>query len=247
MGKKRALRQSMSPESKALTRRGVVRTLAQEWRPEESPADTTPAHAPTPDDLLAAWGVSRDEAAALARDLICPACGKGPWKALLVHAAKKHGIEKHDFRDACGITTGVSLVELEYRERLAQRGRSVERDWAGLSALRTGERRWTQAGRDLLRGNLIAFNESERGAEQREEALRRAHSPESRAKRSATLRARVMPEDERAARAARLLSPEMEQARAAGRATRLKGHGTVACYKRGCRCEPCREAKRRSR
>lgn len=26
----------------------------------------------------------------------------------------------------------------------------------------------------------------------------------------------------------------------------LKGHGTIACYDRGCRCEPCRAAKRQS-
>lgn len=215
---------------------------APDWRPDGA--------------TLEEWGVTADEARDLLRRQMCPACGRGPWMSPLTHAAKKHGIDRHTMRDVCGVTTVESVVEPELSERIRERGKA--RDMSEVA--RSGPRkkyRTTAAGRAATSGNLRRWEEESGEAEtsrQRLAAAAASKLPEAVARQAEALQrqwAALTPEQRRARSAPLTQStsaPEVQRARAMARwEGRRQPCGTVAAYKRGCRCDDCREAKRESR
>jgi hypothetical protein len=224
------------------------------WSPDLPPEDTAPP--PIREVPLEQWtdrerGVARE----MLRRQMCPVCGEGPWKSPLNHAAKKHGILKADLREACRLTMSESVCDPALAERFAENGRQqltqYKNSSARMAALSNSRRstkgRLTTAGREALTANLSAVT-----ADQSRAALLKAQAPEAQAKRTATLReqwAAMTPEERRAKSHLPVRSSD-EQRRTAVAGWDKRGRqgcGTVAAYKRGCRCEACREAKRRSR
>lgn len=196
-----------------------------------------------------AWGVTAEEARASLRRQMCPVCGEGPWKSPLLHVAKKHGIDSRSMRETCGITSVEVVADPELSEQCAERARAADAT-ALIAASRRGPRggyRTTAAGRAAMAANLAGVP---RSASRDNLAL--AMTPEARAKQSATLRAKfaAMTSEERKAllNHAPIASEEQSRRSRLGWERRgLQSCGTIAAYKRGCRCEPCRDAKRASR
>lgn len=222
------------------------RTRAREWRQEAAPEDTAPTYQPDEADPET-WGRTQSEARDLLRRQMCPVCGEGPWKSPLNHVAKRHGILKRELREACGLNSVESVVDPELRERFAERGRNAGRDMSEVARHPRKKYETTSAGASALARNLEGVT-----AEQRRAALLLTKTPEAQAKRSATLRAKwtaMTPAERRTAVNFPLPSNE-EQARRSRLRHQQRGLqpcGTVAAYKRGCRCDACREAKRASR
>lgn len=219
---------------------------AQEWRPEESPFDTAPP--PPPPRLNPAdWGVTVDEARDMLSRQMCPACGEGPWKSPLNHASRKHGFDRFSMRDACGLTLDESVLDPALAERFIERGKRRDMSAVNHKGKARKRQRWTGAGRRATAANLEGVT-----AEQSRAALARTRTPEAQARRSATLRgkwAAATPE-QRAEWGARVGGDQehMDKMRRALWEKRgLQPCGTVAAYKRGCRCDACRDAKRASR
>lgn len=177
-----------------LTGRGYVRSVAQQWAPEAAPEDTAPPPADrTRVPSLEAWGVTRGEALGMVRSRMCPACGQGPWKSVLNHASRKHGIDRFTMRDICGLTTVESVVDDETREKFVRNGKNQAeegRDFSALASRRSGRQRWTAAGAQKQIDTLKAWEESDPAAAHaaRVAAARAAKTPEALAKRSETFR-----------------------------------------------------------
>lgn len=53
----------------------------------------------------------------------CPHCGRGPWRSVAHHAAKKHGIDARRLREDAGLPWSAPLADPDVLETLAQRGR----------------------------------------------------------------------------------------------------------------------------
>jgi hypothetical protein len=212
----------------------------------ERPFDTSPPTAfdrPEP----AEWGVTPDEARALLMRQVCPVCGEGPWKSPLNHVARKHGIDKITMRDVCGLTTLVSVVDPELRERCVERGRAVDMSTVNQPGRPRKKQRWTSAGRAAFTANIEAVNQTPEAASQRLAALAKARTPDARKRQGASLKARwdALTDDERRAKSEQLRrTPEelSEQATAAWDRRGRKPHGTRASYRRGCKCDECRAA-----
>lgn len=222
------------------------RTNAETWRPEQAPENSAPPPPPSTPSVKD-WGVTQAEARALLRRQVCPVCGEGPWKSPLNHAAKRHGILKTDIREACGLNSVESVVDPGLREVFSERGRAAGRDMRGLATRPRKKYRVTSAGKAALTQNLKDVT-----PDQSRKALKAAHTPESEAKRSATLRAKwaaMSPEERRAATnlPAATSAEQSRRARVGWERRGLQPCGTVAAYKRGCRCDDCRAAKKASR
>lgn len=236
-------------EQRNLTRRGYVQEAAKVWRPDVPPEDSAPSWQPDRPNL-ADWGVTVEQAREMLTRQVCPACGEGPWKSPLNHASRKHGIDRFTMRDICGLTVTESVVDPELSARFA--ANSLTRDMSTVN--RKGKprkkQRWTKAGRARNTETIRRENTKPEAAGRRAEALALAHTPEALARRKESMRkfwGGLSPE-ERAQRTAHLdKSPERMAAMREARQLKLQPCGTVASYKRGCRCDACREAKRASR
>jgi hypothetical protein len=222
--------------------RGYQRTKAEVWREDIPPEDTAPI--PTDPVDLAAWGVTPAQARDMLVRQMCPLCGEGPWKSPLNHVARKHGVDRHAMRDACHLTTNAVVAAPELSAKFREIGK--RRDMTAITEAGRQPRRkyrMTTAGKRALAENLADVT-----PEQSKAALVHAKSPEAQAKRSATLRAKweAATPEERGAWGARVGGDRdhMDRMRSA---RRLQPCGTVAAYKRGCRCDACRDAKRASR
>jgi hypothetical protein len=201
---------------------------------------------------LAAWGVTQAEAQALLARQTCPVCGEGPWKSPLNHVSRKHGIDRFTMRDVCGLTLTVSVLDPELRERFVEHGRTVDMTQVNHAGKPRRKQRWTRAGREGTQANIEAWNETDEAAAQRTAAAQASKQRDAVARQSASLRARweAMSDDERRAATAHIpRDSDTQRAKSLARWDRQGRQpcGTVAAYKRGCRCEPCRDAKRRSR
>lgn len=205
--------------------------------------ETTPKDRPAADPT--SWGVSAEEARQLLKDHMCPVCGEGPWQSPLNHVSRKHGIDRHTMRDICLLTVNDPVTTPDLHERF--HANRVGKDMSKVAAA-TGKprrpKRLTAAGRQNLIGNLAHVT-----ADQSRAALAVAHNPESRAKVTATNRARwaAMTPDERRAATSQLHRPEAREKRLAAlqqywNRQELKPCGTRAAYRRGCRCDECRAA-----
>jgi hypothetical protein len=220
------------------------------WSEAIPPEDSAPAPAdPAERPDLVSWGRTQEEARDMLARQMCPACGEGPWKSPLNHASKRHGIDGRTMREVCGLTTVASVASPELADRISARmkGEMTPDRAASLSRRRSGARRWTEAGRSAVVNNLSGVT-----AEQSRESLQRTRSPEAIEKRSETLRAKwgAMTPEQRRERSKQLRRSSEDltlQGLAMWDKRGRQPCGTVASYKRGCRCEECREAKRRSR
>lgn len=187
---------------------------------------------------------------------ICPWCGAGPFRMLPVHTAKMHGVDKWELRDLAGLTTRDPLCSEESRDAMREAydrtgGARARTAAARNVAARNGRRRsrMTKAGLRILRTNLKDWEERltpDALEANRRRALAVAQSDEARAKRVATLRAKHVKHPElTASLVASSHTSEAEAKRSATRRAKSPpAHGLVARYKRGCRCDQCREAKR---
>lgn len=201
------------------------------------------------------WSIPASEAADALRRGTCPICGDGPWDSVLNHASRQHAWRGRDMREACGVTTTERFTSDSAHEAYAANGVRNARDgrMATLHARRGSGRRFTTAGRRAVSDNLGAWAERdpEGAAEQRGRLAERARDPERLARLHDGARAwhRDNPLDGDAkARFAELMArPDVVARREAAVRARLAPCGTVAAYKRGCRCEDCRNAKRASR
>lgn len=217
------------------------REAAGVWREEAPPEDTAPIRDRVD---VASWATPPRLAAAALADQVCPICGEGPWKSPLNHVARKHGIDRHTMRDTCGLTTRAVVADPDLSERFRQNGLGRDMSAATEAGRRSRRKyRMTEAGKRNLTDSLSGVTPDQLRAN-----LKLAHSQAAEAKRAATLRAKwadATPE-ERAAWGRRVGGDRehMDRMRAA---RKLQPCGTVAAYKRGCRCEACRGAKRASR
>lgn len=184
----------------------------------------------------------------------CPFCGRGPFKMLPVHTNKTHGVDKWELRDLAGLTTRDALCS---PEALAKMAAAYDPDQGALARAAAAARtrrpqRWTRAGRERNTATITRWmQENPDAAAEAARVGSASVTAEGRARQGASLRAwyEAHPMDDEARRiaAARLQSPEAAAARARTLAARLQGCGTVASYKRGCRCDDCRAAKAASR
>lgn len=225
----------------------MKRTNAQMWREEATPEDSAPAPR-DPEADLAEWGVTIDEARRMLERQVCPICGEGPWQSPLNHVARKHGIDRFTMRNICGITTTTKVADPELSERFSERGRNADLTHLRDAARSRKKQRWTRAGLAKNAATIAEQNERPGAAEQREKALQLARTPEARTKRSRSMRIKWdnAPDSARAAVRDRLArTPEQlsEQSRSAWERRGLQPCGTVASYKRGCRCDECKAAK----
>lgn len=188
----------------------------------------------------------------------CPVCGAGPFKVLPMHTNQAHGIDKHELREMAGLTATDAISSQEFRE--GSRDRARARDLGPEHFQEMGRKRaslgsavrYTTAGRRNMSENIKSYNESLTPEQKRARGEYVGAHVEGHRKQSEALRKKHQenPELGRQFRE-RVSAPEVEQkrreaVRAAAERKRL-GHGTAASYKRGCRCDACREAKRQSR
>jgi len=187
---------------------------------------------------------------------MCPFCERGPFKMLPVHTNKIHGVDKWELREMAGYTTTDPISSEEARMAMVAKSHP-ENLVKAREALASGRRkpRRTTAGTQKHRDTLIAWMtaDPERASVARRAAGKRANSPDARARRLATLRAKLAADPKAKARIyAHLHTPEnrAKAIAAAVKANRrpVPEHGDLNRYKHhGCRCEPCRETKRRDR
>lgn len=180
----------------------------------------------------------------------CPWCGRGPFAMLPVHTNKVHGVDKWELRELAGYTTRDALCSEESRAKMAaaydvERGAQVRAATAASKHRRP--QRWTTAGLERQSETITQWMtenpEAAREAQQR--ASRAVVSPEGRQRQIDASRNRVRSQAEIDAFRARMARPEIRAKREAARV--LQPCGSVASYKRGCRCDACRAAKRESR
>lgn len=187
-------------------------------------------------------------------DCLCPICGAGPFKVLAAHTNRAHGVDRFALRELADLPIRASVCSNEFAERA--RELALQRDFGHSEEARIGRARGAAAERvfsDGARARLAAAARERMlavpEAERREHASRMAaaRTSEGLGRIAAAASRRVPSKAEVEAFRERMTSPEVEAKRESARVARLQGHGTVACYKRGCRCEPCRDAKRVSR
>lgn len=222
---------------------------SQVWNPEV-PAEDTSAPSITVGLSPADWGCTEAEARAMLERQSCPVCGTGPWKSPLNHVSRKHGIDRFTMRDICGLTTTDRVVDPALGQHFSE-----QRKGKDMSALHAGPRRkqrWTKAGLAKNAATIAEENSKPDAHARSLAALAASRTPKARAKQAESMRAHwaKATDEERRAVAERLArSPEELSAMqiAAWDRRGRQGCGTVASYKRGCRCAECRDAKRASR
>jgi len=192
------------------------------------------------------------EAQWLLRRQVCPICGEGPWQSPLNHVSKRHGIDRFTMRDLCGLSTNDKVVDPELSDRFAERSRQNDMTLVNHKGKPRRKQRWTKAGAARNTATIEQQNQSPEAPTRRARALVLAHTPEARVKQAESMKAywAAAPQSERDAarkRLARTSEELSEQSRATWARRGLQPCGTVAAYKRGCRCEACRQAKRDSR
>lgn len=187
----------------------------------------------------------------------CPFCGAGPFKMLPVHTNKKHGVDKWELRELAGYSTRDPLCSDEALAAMRDAYDPARGNQArAAAAAKTGRRtqRWTSAGLAKNRASLIEWEAAnpEAALVVRRRAAR-GQTPDARRRQADSLRKFYEENPDRATeRSARMRDPAQRARMTAGltawRAKQpLPEHGSVRRYRRGCRCEPCREAKRQYR
>ena len=179
----------------------------------------------------------------------CPYCSRGPFKVLPGHTNKMHGIDRVELRHLAGMTTRERASSEEFTARA--RELAIARDFGHSEAAERGRHtkgvtnRMGEISRERIASatrNRMANTDPETKAEWARMASR-AVTPAGLQRRREALQRRTLSPEHRRRLSEASQSEEANAKRAATRAARLQGHGTVASYKRGCRCEQCREAK----
>jgi len=101
----------------------------------------------------------------------CPFCGKGPFKSLVQHTGKGHGVDKWELRDLAGLTSSDPISSPELRAQMAERyaintglqsGR--KRNYDSTAKRKQGkDRNLTVAGRKHLVSNLQEWEQANPG------------------------------------------------------------------------------------
>lgn len=177
---------------------------------------------------------------------LCPWCGKGPYAMLAVHTNKIHDVDKWMLRELAGLTTRDPLCAPEVSEKMAEANRQnphLEKMHA--VAKTRGPKRWTSAGIEKNKTTIVEWTKANPDAHREASSTGSQHlTAEGKERRSAAARAAGL------ARAAELRvlapqwmqTPEAQAKRAETRAKNARPCGTRAAYRRGCRCDKCREA-----
>lgn len=86
--------------------------------------------------------------------LLCPFCGRGPFKALAVHTVQAHGVDKMQLRDMAGLRLSDSLCAPETRQRFHENGKRSANIYAAVAASKRERkpRQWTEAGKAISEG-----------------------------------------------------------------------------------------------
>lgn len=86
----------------------------------------------------------------IAREGICPYCGKGPYVVISTHVHHMHGLDRFEFRNDIGAYLSESLTDPDYHEKLVERGRRRYIEEGGIEGLISGGKthvrettRWT--------------------------------------------------------------------------------------------------------
>lgn len=189
---------------------------------------------------------------------VCPFCGAGPFKSVAMHTNQAHGINRHKLRELGGFTTQESIAAPEYSRRRAKQAREAGsvKSMAGYVESLKGKPKpikLTDAGKAKISRTVKATNGRLTAAERstRAREMSNGQSPEARAAQGRSLSewhaANPMSQEARKKAVSLLQSKEAQAKRRAAMDAKLQPCGTVAAYKRGCRCGPCREAKRKTR
>lgn len=187
---------------------------------------------------------------------VCPWCGKGPFKMLPIHVNRVHDIDKWELRELAGYATTDQICGDSAIESMRAAAVTNNHIAVPIAASRHGRspQRWTRAGRDRVHSNLErwATENPDQAAQARVKALTASKAADALTKQSESLKRHYKEHPERVQelrdRAARLIQTDEAKAkRAAKVAANRHPCGTTAAYRRGCRCEACRVAKRASR
>jgi hypothetical protein len=193
----------------------------------------------------------------------CPYCGAGPFKSLASHTNKAHGIDRKELRERGGFLVSESIAAPEYSE--ACRQRAVENDQAAAivkhsrdtAGVKRGPRPLNDIAKQKIADTVRATNDR-LSPEQRSERMKAiaAANPAGSAARQRQGKSLRQWHIENADISAAMVSamqagyatPETQEKLAAVAERRRFPHGTAARYSHGgCRCDPCRDAKRASR
>lgn len=190
---------------------------------------------------------------------VCPECGKGPYKSLPMHMYRAHDIDRFEFRNRAEVSQNTSITSRELSEQARvialkrDSGKHV-RDYAKSIKGKTGiSRDIPEHSLNRITQNIKEYRESMTDEEYREHAIRasRSRTEEHYRNHSEAMKEwhknNPLSEEHKAKLKAAAHSPEAKAKRDESNRRRRQPCGTVAAYKRGCRCEPCRDAKRRSR
>lgn len=190
---------------------------------------------------------------------ICPECGKGPYKSLPMHMYRAHDIDRFEFRNRAEVSQNTSITSPELSAQA--RERAIKRD-AGKHVLKYSKSIKGKTGikRDIpehslkrVTQNIKEYRESMSDDEYREHAIRasRSRTEEHYRKHSEAMKEwhknNPMSDEHKAKLRAAAHSPATKAKRDDANRRRRQPCGTVAAYKRGCRCEPCRSAKKEYR
>lgn len=148
-------------EHRALTKRGYEIEDARVWREEIPPENTAP-----PERLgaiPAEWGLTTEEARAKLEERICPACGEGPFPMPLMHAAKKHGIDRFTMRDICGLTTTEKVIDPNLSAHFSEQCKDKDMTTVHEAAKRRRKPRRTRTGLQRNIQTIQAVNAQTRG------------------------------------------------------------------------------------
>lgn len=187
----------------------------------------------------------------MVRAQMCPVCKKGPFVALPQHAQKAHKIDKWELRNMAGLSSSDSICSDEH----IQKCREIALRKAQISGFQLPQKsgkhaNQTIAGRKRLAETLSRFNASMTPQQRKERASAAALSKTEECRRAAKEKARLTRATPEYRKKQSLLSkrPEVIEALRDGlrrfrESNPPQGCGTVAAYKRGCRCDSCKRAK----
>lgn len=183
---------------------------------------------------------------------MCSWCDRGPFRSLASHTNKMHGIDRRELRALAGLTMRQPVASEAFREKCRERAVKEGTGYsdaarAGLEKARGASRKYTEAGLARIArtasATMAAMTPEERS--RRASIASNSRTPEGLIRTAEAASKRERSESECKAFGERMRRPDVVAKRAAARV--LQGCGTVASYKRGCRCDQCRRAKAESR
>lgn len=187
-----------------------------------------------------AWGITVDEARELLNTQMCPVCDTGPWKSVLNHVSRAHGIDRKTMRDICGLSMRDKVTDPRASAKWARNGKKqtkvLSENSNSTKGTRRGWQRQTLRSKETAGHGLRVYESSnpDAMAAMRAGFRERMTSPEAKTKWDESMKRvraeRVYTPEQRAAFKAKMQSPEAE----AKRAARNTARRTDECAVDGC-------------